>query len=108
MPLSRSQAENFVAEFFKDHRLVAPPIGTRKAFRVTLAKRVRLNLPQVITRQALADQVAARLCRECTNRQAKKNGRHWARLYPYFADWQKYVRGVVMKQFGPGDGLGKT
>ena len=68
MPLTRAQAENFVQEFFRDHRLAAPPIGTRRNFTVTLAKRKRLNLPRTITRQALADQIAARLCRDCTRR----------------------------------------
>jgi len=105
MPLTKAQAENFVAEFFKDHQLPAPPLGTRKIFRVTLARRVRLNLPPAITRTALADQVAARLCRECVRRLRLKSGSKRPRLYIHFEQWRKYVRGVVIKHFGPGDGL---
>jgi hypothetical protein len=105
MPLSRSQVENFVAEFFKDHRLAAPAIARRRLFRVTLARRKRLNLPYTITRPALADQVAARLCRDVVIRDARKQGRKGWRYYRHFAEWREYVRGVVLKQFGPGDGL---
>lgn len=105
MPLTRAQAENFVAEFFKDHRLPAPPIGTRRAFRVTLAKRKRLNLPPTITRQALADQVAARLCREVSKVRALKVGKKYFRYYNDFPDWKTYVRSVVLNHFGKGDGL---
>jgi hypothetical protein len=72
MPLTHAQAEDFIQAFFRDHRLAAPPIGTRRKFMVTLGKRKRLNLPPVITREALADQVAARLCREIVRRQAIK------------------------------------
>lgn len=119
MPLTKAQAENFVQEFFRDHRLPAPAIGTRRKFMVTLAKWERLNLPQTITRQALADQVAARLCRECVIRSVwrhyhektfglgalgvKKPKR--PRILRHFAEWQKYVRGVVVHHFGKGDGL---
>ena len=105
MPLSKAQAENFVAEFFRDHRLFVPPIGTRRRFLVTIQRRTRLNLPPVITRQALADQIAARLCRECVLRLAEKHGRKRPRIARHFPEWRKYVRGVVVHHFGKGDGL---
>lgn len=117
MPLTLAQAENFVQEFFRDHRLAAPPVAMRRRFLVTLGKRKRLNLPRVITREALADQVAARLCREIVKKKALqarldqvRAGRAFAsrarpRLYRHFAEWQKYVRGVVVHHFGKGDGL---
>lgn len=117
MPLTRAQAEDFIQAFFRDHRLAAPPIGTRRRFMVTLGKRKRLNLPRVITRETLADQVAARLCRECVKRQAFHKRLDLAmagcsfgsvqrpRLYRHFAEWRKYVRGVVVRHFGKGDGL---
>lgn len=105
--------------FFRDHRLAAPPIGSRRRFMVTLGRRKRLNLPRVITREALADQVAARLCRECVHRNAWRNYHDYTfglgaifekppkrpRLYRHFAEWRKYVRGVVVHHFGKGDGL---
>lgn len=68
MPLTRAQAEDFIVKFFKDHRLVPPPIGRRHIFRITLARRKRLNLPYTITRGTLADAIAARLCREIIRR----------------------------------------
>ena len=111
MPLTRSQAQDFVEKFFRDHRLAAPPIGTRKKFMVTLGKRKRLNLPRVITRETLADQVAARLCRECVRRLAVARNpvkRPRPRIYRYFPEWRKYVRGVVLHHFGKGDGLQKS
>lgn len=121
MPLTRAQAEDFVQAFFKDHRLPAPAVATRKHFLVTLRKRKRLNLPRVITRGALADQVAARLCREVNrrdksfkwetengNRRLDKQKRRpkWFRVrWEDFVDWRKYVRDVVVQQFGKGDEL---
>lgn len=123
MPLTRAQTENFVAEFFRDHRLPAPPVSTRKRFCVTLARRVRLNLPRTITRPALADAIAARLCREVIRRDhirkrevnaAKHRPDHPAaiprkkicpRYYSHFQEWRTYVRGVVLHHFGKGDGL---
>jgi len=105
MPLTRAQAENFVQDFFRDHRLPAPPVGMRRKFMITTAKRKRLNLPHVITRQALADQVAARLCRDCVRRMREKDGQKRPRVARHFGEWQKYVRGVVMHHFGKGDGL---
>lgn len=104
MPLSRSQAENFVAEFFKDHRLVAPLIRTRRRFVVTLVRRKCLNLPRIITRSALADQVAARLCRDCVKRMRHDQIKR-PRLAIHLTEWQRYVRGVVVNHFGAGDGL---
>ena len=118
MPLTLAQAEDFVLEFFKDHRLSAPPVATRRCFLVTIGKRKRLNLPRVITREALADQVAARLCRECVKRSAWRRYENTLgmaaisgkppkrpRIQRHFAEWQKYVRGVVVHHFGKGDGL---
>jgi len=119
MPLTRAQVENFVREFFRDHRLAAPPIGMRRRFGVTLAARKRLNLPRTITREALADQVAARLCRECVIRHkrhawetmnnesyGKVHRPKWFRVTRAdFDEWRKYVRGVVVHHFGKGDSL---
>ena len=121
MPLTRAQAENFVQEFFHDHRLPAPPIATRRNFIITMRKRKRLNLPPVITRQALADQVAARLCRTvicrdklhawetkaAKHRDDKKPKRpKWFRTsWKDFLEWRAYVRGVVVRYFGNGDWL---
>ena len=105
MPLTRAQAENFVQEFFRDHRLVSPAVRIRQKFMVTLGKRKRLNLPPVITRQALADQVAARLCRDVVRRLREKDGQKRPRIARHFHEWQKYVRGVVVHHFGKGDGL---
>lgn len=118
MPLTRAQAENFITEFFRDHRLPAPRIGLRRKFRVALAPRKRLNLPHSITRQALADQVAARLCREIVRREARHKREREAhgvaalvtkktrpRIAMHFAEWRTYVRGVVVHHFGKGDGL---
>lgn len=111
MPLTRAQAENFVTEFFRDHRLPAPRIGLRRKFRVALAPRKRLNLPHSITRQALADQVAARLCREIVRREARHKAAMFTskktrpRIAMHFAEWRTYVRGVVVHHFGKGDGL---
>jgi hypothetical protein len=122
MPLTRAQAENFITEFFRDHRLIAPPLRYRRVFKLTLAKRKRLNLPYTITRQALADQVAARLCREVIRRDrmaahhleaAKHRADHKRARIPKFVrvtwkdfdEWRKYVRGVVVHTFGKGDGL---
>jgi hypothetical protein len=121
MPLTRAQVEDFVQAFFRDHRLPAPPIGTRKYFKVTLRKRKRLNLPRAITRQALADQVAAWLCREVSRRDKsfhwdvqaantradrQKKRPKWFRVrWEDFVEWRKYVRGIVVHHFGKGDGL---
>jgi hypothetical protein len=105
MPLSRAQAEDFICEFFRDHGIAAPRIRMTRRFRVTLLPRQRLNLPATITRQALADQIAARLCRECCQREAKKQGRKWARYSKWLPCWQTYVRGVIVRHFGKGDGL---
>lgn len=122
MPLTRAQAEDFVSAFFADHRLPAPPLGTRCRFAVTRAKRKRLNLPRVITREALADQVAARLCREVGRRDklhawetefAKRpmtlkraHKPKWFKTsFDDFVAWRNYVRLVVVRHFGKGDGL---
>ena len=105
MPLTRAQAENFVQAFFRDHHLVAPAVRIRQKFMVTLGKRKRLNLPSVITREALADQVAARLCRDVVRRLREKDGLKRPRIARHFHEWQKYVRGVVVHHFGKGDGL---
>jgi len=105
MPLTRAQAEDFVRAFFSDHRLSAPPVGIRKRFMVTLGKRKRLNLPPIITRQALADQVAAQLCRAVVRRLRIKDGQKRPRIARHFAEWQRYTRGVVVHHFGKGDGL---
>jgi hypothetical protein len=105
MPLTRAQAEDFVQAFFTDHRLRVPAVATRKTFHLTLQPRKRLNLPRVITRETLADQVAARLCRDCVRRLREKDGQKRPRIARHFSEWQKYVRGVVVVQFGKGDGL---
>jgi hypothetical protein len=105
MPLTRAQAENFVVEFFRDHRLPAPAVATRKRFTVTLRRRKRLNLPRVITRETLADQMAAQLCRGCVRRMRMKDGQKRPRIAMHFPEWRKYVRGVVVHHFGKGDGL---
>jgi hypothetical protein len=105
MPLTRAQAQDFVHAFFRDHRLPVPAIRTRRKFMVTLGKRKRLNLPPVITRQALADQIAARLCRDCVRRLRVNEGQKRPRIRCHFGEWQKYVRGVIVKHFGKGDGL---
>jgi hypothetical protein len=121
MPLTRAQAEDFVQAFFRDHRVPAPPIGTRRKFRVTLRQRKRLNLPPVITREALADQVAARLCRtvicrdklhawetEAAKRRLDKKPKRpkfFRTRWEDFRDWRTYVRSVVVHHFGKGDGL---
>lgn len=95
------------------------PIGTRKRFLVTLAARKRLNLPLVITRQALADQIAAQLCRACVKRNAWRRYHEKIfglgaicekapkrpRIARHYAEWRTYVRGVVLHHFGKGDGL---
>jgi hypothetical protein len=105
MPLTKAQVEDFLHQFFRDHRLPAPPVRIRKKFMVTTAKRKCLNLPPVITRQALADQVAARLCRDVVRRLREKEGQKRPRLARHFGEWQKYVHGVVVHHFGKGDGL---
>jgi len=117
MPLTRAQAEDFVQAFFRDHRLPTPAVAQRKKFMVTTAARKRLNLPRVITRQALADQVAAQLCRRIVKGNALKKrleqvaagkvfgSRERPRIARHFAEWQKYTRGVVVHHFGKGDGL---
>jgi len=123
MPLTRAQAENFVQAFFKDHRLPAPPVASRKHFRVTLRRRKRLNLPRVITREALADQVAAFLCRQVIcrdrafhweaeaanhpldSRRLKKRPKWFRVSWKDFQEWRTYTRGVVVHHFGKGDGL---
>ncbi len=122
MPLTKAQAEDFVQEFFSDHRVPVPAVHSRKRFIVTLRRRKHLNLPRVITREALADQVAARLCREM-NRRVKlyaweteaaqhrpdhklKKRPKWFRIpWRSFVEWRTYVRGVVVHHFGKGDGL---
>lgn len=108
MPLTRAQAENFVAEFFRDHRLPPPAIRLRRRGlpAITLRARRCLNLPATITRDALADQVAARLCREIIRRTwLERQKMKRPRLARHFGEWKIYVRGVVVKQFGKGDGL---
>lgn len=100
MPLSKAQTENFVGDFFKDHRLPAPPIGYRRAPAVDPGRaRKRLNLTRPITRRILADQLAARLCRDCGRRLGHR------RFAPHFEEWRKYTREIVLHHFGPGDGL---
>lgn len=121
MPLTRAQAEDFVEKFFRDHRVSAPPVAIRKKFIVTPRKRKRINLPPVITRQALADQIAAQLCRQVICRDKlhaweTEAAKHrldrqphrpkWFRTsHENFVEWRQYVRSVVVKQFGKGDGL---
>lgn len=123
MPLTLAQTEDFVQAFFRDHRLPAPKVRIRKKFRVTLRRRKRLNLPPVITRQALADQVAAVLCRhvicrdkafhwesEAANhrldsKRLKKRPKWFRVSWKDFQEWRTYTRGVVVHHFGKGDGL---
>jgi hypothetical protein len=123
MPLTRAQAEDFVQAFFRDHRLVAPPVCIRKRFTVTLRRRKRLNLPRVVTREALADQVAAVLCRQviCRDKafhweaevanhrldykRLKKRPKWFKVSWKDFREWRTYTRGVVVHHFGKGDGL---
>lgn len=100
MPLTVAQAENFVREFFRDHRLPAPAIGFRKVPRIDPGRgRKRLNLSKPITRMLLADQLAARLCRDVGRRAGHK------RYSRYFPEWQGYTRTIVRQYFGSGDGL---
>jgi hypothetical protein len=123
MPLTRAQAEDFIQKFFRDHRLPAPAVGFRKNYSFTMHRRKRLNLPRVVTRMALANQVAAHLCREvicrdkrmvletleancgAARRATLKRPKYFRISWADFTEWQAYLHGVVVKQFGKGDGL---
>ena len=83
----------------------APAIRVSRRFVIAMKTRKCLNLPPVITRRALADQLAARLCRECGKAEARKAGKTCLHYSKFLPCWQVYVRGVVVRHFGKGDGL---